>query len=112
MSWNNEEQEQLIQRVGTSLLWLQNAVDSEPNRDRIKTQLMKDHQELTNLILDAMKTTPERIAELLGYDSVDDLEESLDTWHMTKDVVQYFVIIYLLIYLYIKYNNIYISINI
>ncbi len=82
MSWNNEEQEQLIQRVGTSLLWLQNAVDSEPNRDRIKNQLMKDHQELTNLILDAMKTTPERIAEILDYDSVDDLEKyvnELDT---------------------------------
>lgn len=79
MSWNNEEQEQLIQRINTSLLWLQNAVDSEPSRNRIKNQLMKDHQELTNLILDAMKTTPERIAEVLGYDSVDDLEESLDT---------------------------------
>jgi hypothetical protein len=79
MSWNNEEQEQLIQRINTSLLWLQNAIDSEPKRNRVKNQLMKDHQELTNLILDAMKTTPERIAELLGYDSVDDLEESLDT---------------------------------
>ena len=43
---------------------------------------MRDHQELTNLILDAMKTTPERIAEILNYDSVDDLEKyvnELDT---------------------------------
>lgn len=78
MSWNNEEQEQLIQRVGTSLLWLQNAVDSEPNRDRIKTQLMKDTQDLFNRIQLAMKTTPELIAEILGYDSVDDLEKTLD----------------------------------
>ena len=31
---------------------------------------------------------------------------------MIRDTIQYFVIIYLLIYLYIKYNNIYISINI
>jgi hypothetical protein len=31
---------------------------------------------------------------------------------MIRDMIQYFVIIYLLIYLYIKYNNIYISINI
>jgi hypothetical protein len=78
MSWNNEEQEQLIQRVGTSLLWLQNAVDSEPNRDRIKTQLMKDTQDLFNRIQLAMKTTPELIAEILGYDSVDELEKTLD----------------------------------
>jgi len=78
MSWNNEEQEQLIQRVGTSLLWLQNAVDSEPNRDRIKTQLMKDTQDLFNRIQLAMKTTPELIAEILCYDSVDDLEKTLD----------------------------------
>ena len=106
------DQDELLDRIKYQLFWLQNAIDSEPKRNRVKNQLMKDHQELTNRILDAMKTTPERIAELLGYDSVDDLEESLDTWHMTKDVVQYFVIIYLLIYLYIKYNNIYITLNI
>jgi hypothetical protein len=41
-----------------------------------------------------------------------EIKELLDTWHMTKDVVQYFVIIYLLIYLYIKYNIIYITLNI
>ena len=45
---------------------------------------MKDHQELTNLILDAMKTTPERIAELLGYDSVDDLEKHVN-WDLPHD---------------------------
>jgi len=59
-------------------------MDSEPKRNRVKNQLMKDHQELTNLILDAMKTTPERIAELLGYDSVDDLEKHVN-WDLTHD---------------------------
>tara|TARA_R100001463_G_C3533728_1_gene221837 strand:+ start:1824 stop:2069 length:246 start_codon:yes stop_codon:yes gene_type:complete len=78
MSWNNEEQEQLIQRINTSLLWLQNAVDSEPSRNRIKNQLMKDTQDLFNRIQLAMKTTPELIAEILGHDSVDDLEKTLD----------------------------------
>jgi hypothetical protein len=33
-------------------------------------------------------------------------------WTDLISSVKYFVIIYLLIYLYIKYNNIYISINI
>ena len=107
------DQDELLDRIKYQLFWLQNAIDSEPKRNRVKNQLMRDHQELTNLILDAMKTTPERIAELLGYDSVDDLEKHVnETWHMIRDMIQYFIIIYLLIYLYIKYNNIYISINI
>ena len=73
------DQDERLDRIKYQLFWLQNAIDSEPKRNRVKNQLMKAHQELTNLILDAMKTTPERIAELLDYDSVDDLEESLDT---------------------------------
>ena len=78
------DQDELLDRIKYQLFWLQNAIDSEPKRNRVKNQLMRDHQELTNLILDAMKTTPERIAELLGYDSVDDLEKHVN-WDLTHD---------------------------
>ena len=73
------DQDELLDRIKYQLFWLQNAIDEEPKRNKVKNQLMKDHQELTNLILDAMKTTPELIADLLGYDSVDDLDKCLDT---------------------------------
>ena len=76
------DQDELLDRIKYQLFWLQNAIDSEPKRNRIKNQLLKDHQKLTNLILDAMKTTHQRIAEILNYDSVDDLEKyvnELDT---------------------------------
>jgi hypothetical protein len=58
------DQDELLDRIKYQLFWLQNAIDSEPKRLKIVNQLLRDHQELTNLILDAVKTTPERIAEL------------------------------------------------
>ena len=58
------DQDELLDRIKYQLFWLQNAIDSESKRLKIVNQLLRDHQELTNLILDAVKTTPERIAEL------------------------------------------------
>jgi len=72
------DQDELLDRIKYQLFWLQNAIDSEPKRLRTVNQLLEDHKELTNLILDAVKTTPERIADLLGYDSVDDLDKHIN----------------------------------
>ena len=94
----NQEVKELTETLNKQLAWIRGAISQEP-----KYLEMLENLKLTQLKLNKLIDEEIDSSKMIL---------NLYTWHMTKDVVQYFVIIYLLIYLYIKYNNIYISISI